>query len=57
MNNKKPSRGKNDQRPMRVAHNIKLTPENQRYIDKYQDAVDDAGPNATQQKINERMGL
>lgn len=35
----------------------KLTPENQKYLDRYKDAVDDAGPGATQQQINERMGV
>lgn len=31
--------------------------ENQRYLDLLQDAIDDAGPAATNKQISERMGL
>ena len=34
-----------------------ISSENQKITDKYQDAIDDAGEGASQQKINERMGL
>ncbi len=33
------------------------SPENQHILEKYHDAVDDAGPGASQQKINERCGV
>lgn len=36
---------------------IKKKEENARIIDQYKDAVDDAGKDAPQSKINERMGV
>lgn len=34
-----------------------LSIESQKYLDRYKDALDDAGSNATQDAINKRMGL